>query len=99
MSQGMHLSETQISELQTELATTKEELQQMKCSLRQAKSHQQIDAPISPEREQLFHSIVQTKIHQSKTAIIAAKGQRGRPIHLTKVTMAQKSSAEASQTS
>ena len=47
----MHLLETQISELQVELATTKEELQQMKCSLREAKSHQQIDAPISPERE------------------------------------------------
>ena len=99
MYQRMHLLETQISELQAELATTKEELHQMKCSLREAKSHQQVDAPISPEREQLFHSIVQAKIHQSKTAIIAAKGQCGRPIHLTKVTMAEMSSAEVSQTS
>ena len=80
----MHLLETHISELQAELATTKEELQQMKCSLRETKSHQQIDAPTSPVREQLFHSIVQAKIHQLKTAIIAAKGQRGCPMHLTK---------------
>ena len=60
----MHLLETQISELQAELATTKEELQQMKCSLPEVKSHQQIDAQISHEREQLFPSIVQAKIHQ-----------------------------------
>ena len=95
----MHLLETQISELQAELATMTEVIQLMRCCLREAKSHQQIDAPISPEREELFHSIVQAKVYQSKTAIIAAEGQCGRPIHLTKVTMAEKSSAEASQTS
>ena len=64
-----------------------------------ATAQQLPDSPVSPTRELLFHSILQAKLAQSPTGVIQARGERGRPVSLIKITIADKPSDQTSQKS
>ena len=84
--------------LTEELTRTQVELQAAQTRMLSATAQQLPDSPVSP-RELLLHSIVQAKLAQSPTGVIQARGERGRPVSLIKMTAADKPSDQASQKS
>ena len=81
--------------LQKQLESTECALQKARAELAATTALQAQDALIVREREQLFHSIVAAKLHQSTTGLVTAQGMRGRPITLMRVALAEKPSDDA----
>ena len=84
------------AELQRKLANTEKALEDAQLQASELTSMRLVDAPFLQDRERLFHSMVQAKLHQSGN-IITAQGIRGRPITLMKVTSAERRSDEAGE--